>query len=366
MEERILLIDSDDQLDLYSYTKCTNEDDEEIKKQRGLIKNKNGEILYYSLPYTNEYTVDTLYNDIQLNDYDIYRSIEGTLIRVFNHNDKWYITTNRKLDAFTSYWSSQESFGKIFVNALFTIYPNNINMILETFLNNLQKEKIYFFLLKSTNENRIVCNVTPPYVYYIGHYKKDEQNILNYQEDELVEFPRIEKINDITSTEELYDYVENKTNPFEYQGLIMFHKTQNTQLKILNKEYLSYWKLRNNNPNLYVRYLELRQSEDLEKFIQLYPKFVVISDRIENHIIEITKKIYDAYIDRFIKKKYISLPKYEYLILRKAHEWHVQNRTQNKIYRNKILNIINSENPLNLYQILFKKRRNIGDDKRVK
>lgn len=356
-EERISLIDSDDQLDLYSYAKCTNEDDEYVKKHRGVIKNKNGEILYYSLPYTNEYTVDTLYNDIKLEEYDIYHSIEGTLIRVFHHNEKWYITTNRKLDAFSSYWSSQESFGKIFVNALCTIYPNNVNMILETFLNNLEKENIYFFLLKSTNENRIVCHINSPYVYYIGHYKKDNQEKVCNFESELIEFPRIEKLENLNSTEELYDYVETKINPFEYQGLIMFHKTKNIQLKILNKEYVSYWKLRNNNPNLYIRYLELRQTEDLEKFIQLYPKFVVISDRIENHIIEITKKIYEAYIDRFIKKKYVSLPKYEYLILRKAHEWHVQNRTQNKIYRNKILTIINSENPLNLYQILFKKRR---------
>ncbi len=35
------------------------------------------------------------------------KTIEGTLIRIFYFNDKWIITTHRKLDAFKSKWGSE-------------------------------------------------------------------------------------------------------------------------------------------------------------------------------------------------------------------------------------------------------------------
>jgi hypothetical protein len=120
----------------------------------------------------------------------------------------------------------------------------------------------------------------------------------------------------------------------------------------LNDKYKYYWDIRNNNPNIYLRYLELRNDKQLEDFFKLYPKIIYVSDRFENCIFDISRIIYDAYVERYIKKKYISLPKQEYVILKKAHEWHLLDRQNNKIYRQKILSLLNEEKPYHLLQII--------------
>ena len=350
----IFLIDENNFLKLYSYKTCTNEDISDKKNQRGIIKSIDENIIAKSLPYTDEYTIlnknDVLFND----NIFIYPSIEGSLIRIFNHQSTWYITTNRKLDAFKSYWSSKLSFGQLFVNELCKIYKEDVSTILESFFKKLDENYIYFFLLPTNSENRIVChNKKIASLYYIGCYSKENQDVLlNHKIDILSDIPVFEPIQ--LNKDDIFDYVEEKIDPYEYQGLIVFEQDTNHQIKILNSDYKYYWSIRNNNPNLLIRYLELRNNdpEKLKLFFQLYPRFVYTSDNIENQIFDLSKIIYDAYIERYIKKKYISLPKQEYIILKKAHDWHNEDRHSHKIYRNKILSLLNQEKPFHLYQML--------------
>lgn len=48
----------------------------------------------------------------------IYEAPPGTVLRVFNHNGVWRLCTNRRLDAFTSKWGNNVSFGEMFMRAL--------------------------------------------------------------------------------------------------------------------------------------------------------------------------------------------------------------------------------------------------------
>ena len=43
------------------------------------------------------------------NNLEFYNCYEGTLLSVFNHNDKWYTSTRRCLDAKNSNWNNFES-----------------------------------------------------------------------------------------------------------------------------------------------------------------------------------------------------------------------------------------------------------------
>lgn len=349
------LVDEDQVLKLYSYEKCTEKDTDAVKLQRSVVKDMDGNVVTISLPYTDEYVINDEVElpEMDLGDYDVYTSMEGTLLRLFYYQDKWYVTTNRKLDAFKSYWSSHFSFGQIFVNNILHIYKETN---IETFFDKLDKGNTYFFLLMPTIENRIVCLVdsTLPSLYYLGYFEKGDigENVVIRRGEELMEISRLVKLemdNDMTKVK---DFVKS-VDVWKNQGVILFHKHKNRQVKFLNEEYKRLWSIRNNNPNLFLRYFEIRTDEKmLDDFFKLYPKFVTVADRFEYQIFEVSKHLHQAYVDRYIRKQYVSLPKQEYVILKKAHDWHNKDRNYNRIYRTKMLNLLNDEKPIHLYQII--------------
>ncbi len=105
------------------------------------------------------------------NDWTITEAIEGTLIRIFYFNDKWIITTHRKLDAFKSKWGSEKSFGDIFKEAVMIKTQDSqinddvdVNTLCQKL--GLNKHRQYTFLITATDKTRFVCPSTPiPIVY---------------------------------------------------------------------------------------------------------------------------------------------------------------------------------------------------------
>ena len=79
---KIRLADTMNDLELYSYTQCTNEDDELVKKTRGVVFDGN-DCVFRGYTYTYEYNANNLKeiknklgND--LSTYKINKSLEGT------------------------------------------------------------------------------------------------------------------------------------------------------------------------------------------------------------------------------------------------------------------------------------------------
>jgi hypothetical protein len=352
-EDVVCVVDEKDNLKLYCYKSCTDADTDDIKSQRSIVKDLDGNIIATSLPYTDEYIVDDDFKapDLAVDDYTMFPSIEGTLIRVFHHDDTWHISTNRKLDAFKSYWSSHFSFGQLFVNNIFTVYKETN---IESFYHRLEPSHVYFFVLRPTIESRIVCNVdaSKPSLYFVGILEKGKKDgRLEMNADILKEIPRMESVQ-LKGIDEVVEYVR-KLNFWDYQGIILFHKSINKQIKFIHSDYKKYWGIRNNNPNLFLRYFEIRQDPKmLEDFFKVYPKFIVIADKFELQIFEVSKYLHQAYVDRYIRKQYVSLPKQEYVLLKKAHDWHNLDRNFNRMYRHKMLSLLNEEKPIHLYQIV--------------
>lgn len=355
-EEGMEVVDEDEHLKLYCFRTCTESDTDEWKMKRSVVKDKDGNTVAVSLPYTDEYVVragEAIPDLDVVNEYDVYPSIEGTLMRVFQHHGKWYISTNRKLDAFKSYWSSHFSFGQLFVNNVLHVFKDNN---VESFFQRLEATKVYFFLLRPTVESRIVCQIdtNSPSLYFLGALDtttQEQGHTLALEANMIPEIPRVSRLT-IQTMDEIKTYVQD-VNVWEYQGVILFHKQKNKQVKILNDHYKYLWSIRNNNPNLFLRYFEIRTDPKmLEDFFKLYPKFVTVADRFEYQIFEVSKHLHQAYVDRYIRKQYVSLPKQEYVILKKAHDWHNLDRNFNRIYRTKMLQLLNEEKPIHLYQII--------------
>lgn len=379
---KIRLADSDldTKLDLFCYNHCDNNEPDLVKNCRGIVFSGD-DIVFRGFPYTEEFTTEPnsfkeFTDQIDLSDWSRYRFFdahEGALIRVFYWENKWYISTHRKLDAFRSKWASKLSFGDMFKSAIeqqyndtdseFYKYVNNLSSnessesesvsknIFWTFINSLDKTKQYMFLVLNNYDNRIVCQAPDNSVVYHVGTTDTKGNMINLTESERipVEYPHEYTFN---SVDEIVNRV-NEIDPVNLQGIIIFDYKTNKQYKIFNQDYYDLFQVRGNEPSVKYRYLQIRNNKKLvDSLYYLYPKFADAFDDYENTLCECAKTINKYYIDRFIKKKYITVPKEEYQVMTSCHEWHLQDRTKNRISLRKVSDILNEQPASNLNRII--------------
>lgn len=356
--------DEDQELELYSYITCSNDSDDFVKNCRGLVLCDGEKIL--SSVYTHEYVMGVHDNDIDkllscdmFKDMKMYNSYEGTMIRVFNHSNKWYVSTHRKLNAYKSKWSCEYSFGELFEQNIEYMYNNNDTFykklkdkdgdsIIERFFNLLNVNKVYMFLLFSNHENRIVCNYDEPYLFHtqtVAKYIPSPDSISSYYDDDLG-IPKPEPLS-IKNREDFFTHIEN-VDINKHQGIIMFN-TLGEQYKVLKNRYKKLYDVRGNQASVKFRYIELRNDEEKRDMLyQLYPEFKDVFKEYENIFIEIAKYIYNSYVSRFIKKRIVTVPKEEYKIVREIHGWHIEDRKNNKININKVVEVMNKQSAIDL------------------
>lgn len=364
---KVLLVDCDKEnnLDLFCYIKCLENDAELLKQCRGVVFH-DSEIVLRGFPYAPEYndTEEEKIKKLLVNNFRTYKffdSHEGALIRVFNFSGKWYISTHRKLDAFRSKWASKESFGTMFLNALEAEYLINENLrkkietkesdddsILTTFLRTLDTDKRYMFLVRNTAQNRIVSEAPRrATIYHVGTFIGETLVFNDYVD---LPYPQEYKF---TSAKELVNCVHNM-DPRSLQGVIIF-APNNKQYKILNKDYQELFNVRGNEPSIKFRYLQIRLDiQATDNLFFLYPDKAHIFDDYENVIYEIAKHINRAYVDRYIKRQFVTVPKEEYHIMKTCHEWHLKDRKRNRISFQKVMEVINEQTPTFLNHMIRK------------
>ena len=74
-----------------------------------IIDRKDKKIVSYSCdtPLTNSEVMDYLLLNPSI-DKKIFKCYEGSLLSIFNHNNKWYVSTRRCLDSDDSLWGTDE------------------------------------------------------------------------------------------------------------------------------------------------------------------------------------------------------------------------------------------------------------------
>lgn len=357
---RVRLTDSADGLELYCYVKCDSTDDPVLQNCRGVVFHEN-EIIMKAFPYTIENS-HTDFEEIDKNISSLfdkcsfYDAHEGSLIRLFYFNNKWFMSTHRKLNAFKSKWASKDSFGTCFKRALEVevqnnkdlsdTLPNNDNSLLERFQETLDKEKQYMFLVRHTDENRIVCEAPEtPTLYHVGTFVNGE---LVMTEDCKIPYPKKHQFNDLN---DLLNHVDN-IDIRKLQGIICF-TPNNKQIKINHCDYNDLFRARGNEPSIKFRYLQVRMNTKItDMLFHLYPNMAETFDEIENNIYDVCKNIYNAYVQRFIKKRFVTVPTEEFVVVRECHSWHEENRVSNRITLDKVIQIFNKQSPSSINRML--------------
>jgi hypothetical protein len=195
----------------------------------------------------------------------------------------------------------------------------------------LEKNKKYFFLLPTVGTNRlgkVFVENEPKRIYLVG--VEDEQQKLTYGEEldksEHNLWMYLDEYN-IDSLEELQEIVLNQD-----QNVIVYQKDK--VFKCVSDAYKLRCDLRNNEPNIIYRYIELLkgQSERLDEFKDMYPEVNFVG-YVDKRLFLMSKYIHSSYIARYIKKEYVLLPKIYFHIMKKCHQNFLESRERTTIER---------------------------------
>lgn len=334
--------DNDGNLENYSYIYCDNNSDQNTKSCRGLIY-KNGKPFVKAYGYTPTYTMDTLPQELinvlqYTNNFRFFYSLEGTLLRLFYNdiNDQWYLSTHKKLNARLSKWGHSKTFGEIFDSH-----------ISQDFYNKLNKDYIYLLILTPSKQNRMICNKHFEQIYHVGTYDKDFN--LSYDYDIGLNKPLELKFEDLDQIKKFVDnenWINSNMN-VKYQGIIVCDIKSQTNIKIYNNTYKKLLDIRGNVPSIKFRYLQLRTDETNNKiFRNIFGDYNEEFNKYESIIKRIGDKLFDIYMLRYIKKQRVLVSHEEHNILKSAHEWHNEDKQNNKMSKTKIYEIIDSKNPV--------------------
>ena len=337
--ENIKLTDEDleGKLKNYCYINCDNKSSKEVKNCRGLVYRDDKPFLK-SFGYTPTYTLNDIPKDINFENCRFFESYEGTLLRLFYNdiNNKWYLSTHRKLDARNSFWGSQETFSSRF---------NSI--ISEDDYNKLDKNYYYMFLITPNKNNRIVCNKNLNRVIHVGTYDKNFN--LSYDYDVMVQRPNEYIFNNYEEFKLAVESVDINS----LQGIIISNIKTQTNIKILNSEYKKLSDIRGNTASIKFRYLELRCDKEKKMLLyNLYPDSIKKFEEYEDILIKIVNNVFHNYIKRFIKHQYTTVTPEEYVIIKDCHNWHKLDKENNKITKGKVIEILNNQTAVHLNRLI--------------
>jgi len=386
----ILVTDELNNLKVYHYDTCDLNSPTTLKEARGIIKNNTVEVCK-SFPFTPEITTVDIENiekfiTPNLKNSTFYENHEGSIVRLWYNEDtenaensKWYLSTHKKIDAFSSKWGSTTTYGETFVTILSnttfkstswaddisdesdsedttnSTETNKTKNIFDDFCKKCNKNYIYIFLIRNTDSNRIVVRgYKTPEMYCLGMFDRSSQfKYLNPDEKFVYKAPPKYTF---TTLDNLIKDV-NELDIYKYGGILLI-TNEGKLLKLVHPKYDTLFKSRGNVPNVGARYLELRNNDDeLKVFFDLYPEFQSEFIEIENILTDVSKNIFKKYLNRYVYKQVSILPPIQFKILTSLHQLYTS-KSLTRIQYNDVVTFINKINSRELYNIVKNYRIN--------
>ena len=319
---------------------------------------KGRQLIYRGFPFTEEMTCDnvTRLDKINLADFKISWSYEGTIVKFLYVDGKWLMTTHRKLNAFKSRWASKASFGHLFVEALQKDYGFSSY---EDFLDQLQTTRRYHFILINNADNRIVVRpeLQKESIYLVLVTDERDQRL------EVHEAIGFIPINETIRFDTVVDLVRavSAIDPFEKQGVLLFSDDYRVQYRVLNSVYADYASVRNNiSCRAFCYCIARRDADKRRKYLELYPDSAPIADWFELRIPVIAAELLLAYKNRYIMKNYVHVSQERHGLLLKIQQYYVETKRHHPVHKRitlaDVTRIINAyDYPARVFKIAYQK-----------
>jgi hypothetical protein len=289
----------------YIKKNLTHDNCTDVGKYRSVIM-KNNEIKSFSLPKSVNFKIFT--DSFKLQNVIVEDFVEGTMINVFWDNDKWEISTKSNVGGNVSFFSSippeiNKTFRVMFKEA---IQYHDSNLDIQTFLpdNSDFKNMCFSFVLQHPS-NRIVVPFDKPNIFLVAIHVIDEFKVMrlditDYIKSSIPSFIKYTRNYIFNNYKEIVDTYSECS--YSTVGIMLTDINTHQRTKIRNSDYEHVKLLRGNQPKLLYRYLMLRQSQDIDEYLEYYPEQKLQFDIFKHKIQMFTTELYNEYRNCFIFK----------------------------------------------------------------
>jgi hypothetical protein len=265
-------------------------------------------------------------------------ALEGTVLRLFYSSrlEKWFLSTHRKIDGSRSRWS-----GPRFSSILTEEYPDFWDMVEKDF----NKNNCYMLMVHHP-ANRLAHISTSAKVCCVNIFERSGPNSpglsLSLDIPEFVGkiptnkgliLPKSDWSTDINSFCVLVNQ-NNELLPITNNVLIYDHNLKGC-IKLITPEYSRLRSLRGNEPNLSLRYMQLKydvkDTDRLEEFMRLFPEHKAEFDKLANAEQDIAAFLADVYMRRYVQNKYVKLSHPGHFVLKTLHQTADRNMFNNDV-----------------------------------
>ena len=195
--------------------------------------------------------------------------------------NKWNVTTARCIDGYKSKWNYIKSYG--------TLFDDLIHLIDFTKLN---KNNTYTFIMRHI-ENRIIEKVDKNELYHI--HTRDNISLKELEEDINIKKPS-------KYIFESFEDLQNELDVMTYNSMGYVISYKNKKYLYRCKDYENVKDLKGNNFNVDYNYLELKDNNKLDTFINYFPEYKILFKYTENKLSNLYEIIHTFYLNKFIHK----------------------------------------------------------------
>jgi hypothetical protein len=301
--------------DLYPslYLVCQTEESDNsipfVRECNGIILEKEtNKIVCYSFEKSED--MENINPKINLNESRFDISIDGVLIRVYNYNGVWMISTKKCIDAKKARWLTNKSFHEMFEE----VFPTEK-------IANMDVNDCYTFILCHPDNNMVV-KYDSPRLYHIA-----TRNMTTFQEYEkdigIEQSPKQMIVNgDVSVLNQMM------TSPnLNYEGYILVDSTYKRQ-KFSSPYYKRAREVWGNTNNRFYRFCEIRKEGPvlMEEYIKYFPQDTNDFLKYETKIVDFGKKVFETYQDRHVRRKQINIPQHLKRVIYDIHGDFLKNR----------------------------------------
>lgn len=237
-----------------------------VNESRGCIiyfDNLKNEWVYVCRPFVRFFNYgDDSAATIDWDSAKVYDKIDGTLIKVWFHDNHWHISTSSMIDAADA-TCGDLNFKDLFFKALPSDIKNIDDFMLLTNPDNV-KNRTYLFELVSPF-NRLVVSYDNTELYYLGEIE-NETGEEYYHPEEWKEY--IHKLNIYNNINQLNKAITaaNSINADDGEGFVVVDKYYN-RIKIKGEDYLKSFHIRNNGLVTKARVVESLKNNTFDELL---------------------------------------------------------------------------------------------------
>ncbi len=273
-----------------------------VRECNGIILEKEtNKIVCYSFKKCKD--IDTVDTDINLDAARLEIAVDGVLIRVYNYNGIWMISTKKCIDAKKARWLTKKSFHEMFEE----VFPTES-------IGRMDVNEVYSFILCHPENNMVVRYETPK-IYHIA-----TRNMITGEEyDKDIGIENVPKQMVVNRDLSILNQLATEYQ-LNYEGYVLVDSTFNRQ-KIASPFFKRAREVWGNTNNRFLRYCEIRKEGPtlMEEYLKYFTNDKDLFLEYEKRFTDFGKKVYDTYRARHTNRKQINIPPYMKRVIYDLH-----------------------------------------------